>query len=107
MQSVGPQELDQWRRDVSRPAPALLDVRDPWEHERCLIEGSVALPMSQVVAKLDELDRDRDWVVICHHGMRSMQVAMYMERSGFPRVFNLQGGVDAWARMVDPAMSRY
>ena len=107
MQSVGPQELDQWRRDASRPAPALLDVRDPWEHERCLIEGSVALPMSQVVAKLDELDRDRDWVVICHHGMRSMQVAMFLERQGCSKLINLAGGVAQWAQQVDPSMPQY
>jgi rhodanese-related sulfurtransferase len=46
-------------------------------------------------------------VVVCHHGMRSYQVAMYLERAGFPRVYNLQGGIDAWAREIDPAMPRY
>jgi len=107
MQQLTPDALQSWMADGSRDQPALLDVREPWEHERCLIGGSVPLPMSQVVDRADELDPSRQWVVICHHGMRSMQVGMYLERLGFPNVFNLQGGIDAWAREVEPGMARY
>lgn len=107
MRQLAPAELDAWMKDGGRPAPALLDVREAWEQDRALIAGSVALPMSQIVERMSELDADRDWVVICHHGMRSYQVAMYLERSGFPRVYNLQGGIDAWAREIDPGMPRY
>jgi rhodanese-related sulfurtransferase len=107
MQQLPPAALQSWMADRSRDQPALLDVREPWEHELCLIAGSVPLPMSQVVDRAGELDPAREWVVICHHGMRSMQVGMYLERHGFPSVFNLQGGIDAWARELEPGMARY
>jgi len=55
----------------------------------------------------EELDPAQDIVVICHHGGRSMQVAMFLERQGFGTVYNLMGGVNAWAEEVDPSMRRY
>jgi rhodanese-related sulfurtransferase len=87
--------------------PLLLDVREPWELAICRIEGSRMLPMHRIPASLSELDPERETVVICHHGIRSRQVALYLERQGFSRVINLSGGVDAWAREVDPAMAVY
>ncbi len=87
--------------------PVLLDVREPWEFGICRIDGSRSLPMRQIPAALDELDRDRDLVVICHHGIRSQQVAAYLEYQGFDKVINLQGGIAAWARDVNPAMATY
>ena len=75
-------------------SPLLLDVREPWEFDICHIDGSVNLPMGQLPARLDELDGHDEIVVICHHGVRSRQV-------------NLDGGVDAWARSVDPDMPVY
>jgi rhodanese-related sulfurtransferase len=65
------------------------------------------LPMHRIPACLPELDPERETVVICHHGIRSRQVALYLERQGFSRVINLSGGVDAWARQVDPAITVY
>ena len=65
------------------------------------------MPMRQVPADYGKLDRERDIVVICHHGVRSYQVARFLEHYGFDRVHNLQGGVDAWAREVDPLMPLY
>jgi rhodanese-related sulfurtransferase len=53
------------------------------------------------------LPRDRDIVVICHHGRRSLHAAMWLAREGFARVYNLRGGVAGWADQVDPAMPRY
>ena len=90
-----------------RRKPLLLDVREPWEFDICRIDGSTLLPMSRVVASLKELDPERETVVICHHGIRSNQVALYLQRQGFRRVINLQGGVAAWARDVDPGMRTY
>jgi rhodanese-related sulfurtransferase len=87
--------------------PLLLDVREPWEFRICRIEGARLLPMSHVVAGVDELDPERETVVICHHGIRSQQVALYLEHRGFSRIINLSGGVAAWARDVDPAMPTY
>jgi rhodanese-related sulfurtransferase len=93
---------------------ALLDVREPWEYQRCHIEGSQLVPMREIAARAGELaerlrapDAAAEVVVICHHGGRSMQVAMFLERQGFSEVINLAGGVDAWARTVDPGMPVY
>jgi rhodanese-related sulfurtransferase len=88
-------------------APLLLDVREPWEFDICRIDGSRLLPMHRIVADLGELDPERETVVICHHGVRSRRVALYMEHQGFSRVINLQGGVDAWAQEVDRDMPLY
>lgn len=87
--------------------PVLLDVREPWEFELCHIEGSQPMPMGSVPARAAELDAQAETVVICHHGGRSAQVGMFLERQGFKNVINLAGGVAAWAAQVDPAMPRY
>ncbi len=85
----------------------LLDVREAWEFQTARIVGSTLIPMGQIPGRVEELDRDSDIVVICHHGGRSMQVAVFLERQGFSGVLNLAGGVDAWARSVDPTMPTY
>ncbi len=100
-------ELSAWLGDAGRARPQLLDVREPWEFQTCHIAGSLSVPMSQVAARQDELDDEAPIVVICHHGGRSMQVAMFLEKNGFSRVHNLAGGVDAWAKSVDPKMPVY
>ncbi|MDX9886019.1 rhodanese-like domain-containing protein [Thauera sp.] len=107
MRQISPAQLAQRLNDAQQPAPLLLDVREPWELEICLIEGSVAMPMGSVPARFPELDRDRETVVICHHGGRSAQVCMFLERQGFSSVINLAGGVAGWAAQVDPRMAQY
>lgn len=87
--------------------PVLLDVREPWEFELCHIEGSQPMPMGSVPARAAELDAQAETIVICHHGGRSAQVGMFLERQGFKNVINLAGGVAAWAAQVDPTMPRY
>ena len=106
MRQMSARELGSRLADGSEP-PMLLDVREPWEFDICRIDGARLLPMSEIVASLDELDQARETVVICHHGIRSLQVALYMEHRGFSRIINLQGGVAAWAQDVDPAMPTY
>jgi rhodanese-related sulfurtransferase len=88
-------------------APQLLDVREDWEHGVCLIPGSIKMPMGQITARVGELDSERPVVAICHHGARSLRVTMWLRQQGFAQAINLKGGVDAWARQVDPAMARY
>ncbi len=85
----------------------LLDVREPWEHAICRIEGSELLPMRQIPAATNELDHERPVVVICHHGIRSQQVARFLDQQGFRRVINLRGGIAAWASDVDSEMPTY
>lgn len=88
--------------------PLVLDVREDWEVQIGRIPGSLHIPMQKIPARLRELlDADRPIVCYCHHGMRSMQVAMFLEHRGAREVHNLVGGIDAWARLVDPACARY
>lgn len=105
-QSLSPSELRE-RLSASEGLPLLLDVREDWEYQICHIPGSRNHPVSQVPALLEELDPDAGTVVICHHGIRSQHVAEFLERSGFTDVCNLEGGIDAWAREIDPQMPTY
>jgi len=100
-------ELQEWLADTTREQPLVLDVREPWEHEVCNIAGSRLLPMQEIPARVQELPADTDIVVLCHHGMRSLQVAQFLKQSGLERVSNLSGGIAAWAAQVDPDMSQY
>ncbi len=107
MQHIRPVELKAWLEDAGRPRPILLDVREPWEFERCHIEGAVSMPMNGIPARTQELPTDREIVVICHHGVRSFHVARFLEHNGFQNIINLTGGVDAWAKEADPTMPTY
>jgi len=92
----------------TRPEPpVLLDVRQPWEYEICNLDDSLLIPMSQIPVKLDQLEKDQETVVICHHGVRSRRVASFLEQAGFSNIINLKGGLDAWARRVDLDMATY
>lgn len=105
--SLSVEDLAHWLADGLRAAPMLLDVRESWEFEHCALAGSVSLPMGEVPGRAHELPREREVVCICHHGMRSQRVAMFLAQQGFEKVFNLAGGVDAWAQRVDASMPRY
>jgi len=107
MQNLTAPDLAQWLADPSRPAPVLLDVREPWEIATAHIAGCVDIPMRDIPARSEELDDDAQIVCICHHGARSANVAMFLEGRGFKQVFNLQGGIDAWSRQVDPKVPLY
>ena len=99
--------LQEWLNDPARAAPLILDVREKWEYDVCHIPQARLIPMQEVPARISELPDDADIVVMCHHGARSLQVANYLAQAGRTRVFNLSGGVAAWAELVDPAMPRY
>lgn len=107
MKQIHPRQLSQWLADAQRPQPMLLDVREIAEFEHCHIPGSVLIPMHTVPMRLAELESAEEIVVICHHGGRSAQVAYFLEARGHSSVFNLAGGVEAWACEVDPEMPRY
>ncbi len=77
--------------------PLLLDVRESWEFETCRIEGSTLISMQSIPARCMELNKDEPTVLICHHGQRSRQVGLFLERQGFTHIINLVGGVAAWA----------
>ena len=110
MQNLSPRDLADWLADPAREQPLLLDVREPWEFALCHLPESRHVPMGQIPGRWEELnDRPEGTpvVCICHHGGRSMQVAMFLERLGVSPVFNLAGGVHGWAADVDPAMATY
>jgi rhodanese-related sulfurtransferase len=86
--------------------PELLDVREPWEFELARIEGSRLMPLSDLPDRFTELDPAAETVVICHHGARSAYVTQALERAGFAKVLNLEGGLDAYAD-VDESVPRY
>lgn len=86
----------------------LIDVREPWEYATARIGGSVLMPMGDVPSRAhQELDPDERVVVLCHHGMRSMNVTVWLRNQGFEQVQSLRGGIDAWSAEVDPSVGRY
>ena len=106
MHKFSPQDLQARLRD-NAVAPLLLDVREPWEFETCHITGSILIPMRDIQQAAEDLDKSRETVVICHHGIRSRHIAYYLEQNGFANVINLEGGVERWAQEVEPGMKRY
>ncbi len=111
MQQITALQLGAWLDDPLRPKPLLLDVREPWEFDVCHIPGAQPMAMSSVPARYMDLQhehgRERDMVLICHHGARSYQVAMFLEQQGFTNLYNLHGGVASWAQQIDPDMPTY
>ena len=87
--------------------PFILDVREPEEVALAAFPDATNIPMGDIPSRLTELDPDRETIVICHHGIRSAQVAIYLARMGFERAINLAGGIDAWSVAADPTVPRY
>ena len=87
--------------------PVLLDVREPWEFETARIEGSKNIPMGDVPMRVQELDPDEHIIVVCHHGVRSLNVTNWLRQQGFENVQSMRGGIDRWSRVVDPKVPVY
>jgi rhodanese-related sulfurtransferase len=86
----------------------LIDVREPWEYATACIGGSELMPMGDVPSRAhQELDPDERVVILCHHGLRSLNVAVWLRNQGFEQVQSLRGGIDAWSAEVDPSVGRY
>ncbi|MFI5446806.1 rhodanese-like domain-containing protein [Polaromonas sp. UC242_47] len=115
---LAPADFNAWRDSLAAdaPPPVLLDVREPWEVQTASVQPEdgftlLRIPMREVPARLaqlqQELPADQPLACLCHHGMRSLQVANYLEQNGFTQVVNLQGGIDAWAKQRDPSVPLY
>ena len=102
---IGATELK--RRLDRGEAIALLDVREPHEFAIARIDGATLIPLRSLRARLGELEREREIVVLCHHGQRSMRALEFMRGSGFGKIKSLHGGIDAWSREVDADIPRY
>lgn len=86
----------------------LIDVREPWEFQTAHVEGSVLMPMGDVPSRANqELDPDERLVIMCHAGVRSMNVTVWLRNQGFENVQSMHGGIDAWSTDVDLRVPRY
>jgi len=110
VEQVRPADWDDWLQ--AQPArPVLLDVREPWEVQLASVRAGdfdlLAVPMNQVPARLAELPADRPIACLCHHGVRSQQVALFLAQRGYGDVVNIAGGIAAWSREQDPSVPVY
>lgn len=86
----------------------LVDVREPWEFATTSIADSLHLPMGEIPTRAQkELDVEERLIIVCHHGVRSMNVTAWLRRQGFEKAQSLRGGIDAWSLEVDPQIARY
>ena len=93
---------------VKENGARLIDVREPWEFATARIEGSLPMPMGEVPARAHlELEPEERLLVVCHHGIRSMNVTVWLRNQGFEQAQSLRGGIDAWSVEVDPTVGRY
>lgn len=101
---ITPSEFIQRRN--SGASLTLLDVREDWEMSVASVPGVVHIPMGEVQARLDELDRNKEIVVLCRSGRRSLEVAKLLQQNGFIAI-NLAGGILAWSKDIDPSIPTY
>lgn len=85
----------------------VLDVREPEEWDLASLGGSLQISMGEVVARQGNLPGNQPGLVLCHHGMRSAFVIKQLQQIGFTQLYNLEGGIDAWSRLVDAEVPRY
>lgn len=106
MQDLTPSELNK-KIAVDSDNIILLDVRERWEFDIAHIKNSKLIPLKQLPHRLNELDKNKGTVVICHHGIRSRTAGLFLERNNFCDVMNLMGGIDAWSKEVDASIPSY
>jgi rhodanese-related sulfurtransferase len=109
---IRPSQLEQWFQSAQASGqPLVLDVREPHELAMAKVQEEglevLAIPMGVIPVRLAELDATRPIACLCHHGARSMQVAMFLQSRGFSQVANIAGGIDAWSVERDASIARY
>jgi rhodanese-related sulfurtransferase len=112
---IRPAVFGQWLATQSDATPVVLDVREPWETNTSFVKpladargfDVLFMPMQTIPQRLQELPQDRPIACLCHHGIRSQQVAAFLLNRGFDNVINIAGGIDAWSREVDPSVATY
>lgn len=98
---------EQARQRLEAGDALLVDVREPMERELARLPGSIDIPLARLPEQLESLPREQPLILMCHHGIRSAMAADFLERHGFERVINLEGGIDGWSREVDTRIPRY
>ena len=102
---MSPHEL---KRKMNAGEPfKLIDVREPFEYEIARIDGAKLIPLGEITERIDELEREQPIVVHCHSGKRSAQAVQLLLQRGFTKVYNLEGGIDAWSDQIDPNVPKY
>jgi rhodanese-related sulfurtransferase len=102
---VAPSEVKQ---SLDRGEKVLfVDVREPWEHQLCRIEGSQLIPLGHIAANLPTFENAESVVVFCHSGRRSLDAAAWLRSQGIPSARSMAGGIDRWSREIDPSVPRY
>jgi adenylyltransferase/sulfurtransferase len=95
------------KRKLQSDGILILDVREPFEYDIARIEGSKLLPLGELASRMDDLPRDKEIVVMCKSGTRSAKATAFLQQQGFQDVYNLEGGINAWAAEIDPEMQQY
>ena len=107
---VRPGDFEEWVQGQAA-RPVLLDVREPWELQTASVQPDevdvITIPMQEIPARLAELPADRPIACLCHHGMRSQRVALFLAQQGYTDVANIAGGIDAWSRERDSGVPVY
>jgi rhodanese-related sulfurtransferase len=112
---LSPSHFAAWRDTALHDMPVVLDVREPWEVQTASVKPDgftlLHIPMQSIPARIAELKEthgaDHPIACLCHHGIRSMQVANYLAQNGFTQVVNLRGGIEAWAQQLDDSVPQY
>lgn len=112
MQQVSPAQFSEWiLQATAQGLPLILDVRETWECQLASIAPAgcevLIMPMQTVPERLHEFDKKRPIACLCHHGSRSMQVALFLEKHGFENITNINGGINAWSSQVDASVPVY
>jgi rhodanese-related sulfurtransferase len=103
---ITPQELEQKLTGPDQK-PFLLDVREQWEFQIARLPDSHLIPLDSLPDLLDELDPAKEIVVVCHHGVRSLNATLYLRQMGFSHVKSLAGGLELWSQVIDRSLPRY
>jgi rhodanese-related sulfurtransferase len=112
---IRPAAFGQWLASQNEASVLVLDVREPWETQTASVQPLVDapafdvlfMPMQSIPQRLHELPQDRPIACLCHHGIRSQQVAAFLQHHGFEQVINIAGGIEAWSRELDASVPAY
>lgn len=85
----------------------LVDVREDWEYVFVHLPDATLIPLSEFEERYTELPSDRDLLIYCHHGIRSLDAVRYLREQGYTRAWSIAGGIDRWSRLLDPDLPRY
>ena len=104
IQDLNPKEFKDYLVDNE---VTLVDVREQWEFDICQIKGAILIPLGEIAKSYLNLNKNSKIALYCHSGIRSMHAADFLLSKGFQSLFNLQGGIDAWAQEIDTTIERY